>query len=331
MLTAYLTIANMETQYSGLFSVLFKFSTSQGNLFEKVVQNNILPQQTMTFLAEYDKSCFEEDPSVLVDVFSPTKKVCELVTKYMNKVRQDCHDETKYRLDTVYEKVEKTKTICDGEQINVCANLNCDDKKECTVDSCTNLGCVNTIKENGSPCATGTCLNGECISEEYTCTYSNCEIQSKTECNGTTKITNNYYCETNICKQKTDTENNSAYCGYAVPETKTNYEKLQTIILNFNELNSLPDGTSVSIYIFDEGETYVLYKQNGKINIQRNGSADIEVSISQLIFDYLSNSTNVCQTLRELTAAGSISKNDMVLNIGFLDTLKYSSLLTCFG
>ncbi|MFA4855503.1 MAG: hypothetical protein WC634_02870, partial [archaeon] len=322
VIKAAIDVTNKDTNL-GLFGVEFKFATNAGTIVRETVEHQIGSSSLKIFEAKYDKSCFEPDPEISFEVLVPLKEVCVMVTKYQDKTRQECHDEARQRIETVYEKVEKTKTVCEDEP-DICVTLNCDDNEECTVDSCNESGCHNNPKSNGGTCTGGICQNGTCIKQiaQATCNHENCTSKSNTKCSGTTKVTTTYYCEGDVCKSSESQETNNVECGYSeqpAPVIKSNSEKIQDIIANFSELNGLSEGASISLYIFDTGEKFVIYKEGGAIKVKKSGSGDIEITLGQIVFDYLAKSSNVCASIKSLKNEGALSESDIIVNIGFPD------------
>ena len=318
-----------QENVSGEFKVIFTFNSQNYGITTGETTQSIAANDTATLSYTYDSSCFDNVSATAVTI-PPQKEVCENVTKYQDKTRQECHDETKYRTETIYEQVERTKIVCEGEESGICEDLDCDDQEECTVDSCDESGCQNNSKPNSTPCADGSCQNGKCVKDAtYTCDNQNCESKSTTECVGTTKVMTTYYCENNICKSTTSQEPESSYCGYAPSTEISVLDKLKSIFNDFPEFNQLANGASIDMFVWGD-DAYIIIKQSFGIDVLKsNAVGDLSLVIPSEAIDELEASNNKCNSLYLLIENEVIS--NVYLNVDTTQLLlkNFCALKTC--
>jgi len=326
-------VTNNELDKPGEFIIDFNFSPSEGESKIETTKITVNESSKKTVTSAYDKGCFEADPSISIEVKPPKKQVCLMVTKSREKTREECHDETMNRTETIYEKVEKTKIVC--EDYNICEELDCDDHEECTDDYCNEDGCYSTTKQEGSLCAAGTCQNGKCVKQtpEQTCNYENCDSRSGTDCSGTTKITTTYYCESNGCKTSVIQETDSTECGYSSAPTELNTkQKVEALFGKFTEFNKLENGATVNLYLIDETTDFTITKTSLGVQVVENDEGSITLALDIYIFEQLYEAENVCDKLKYFTSEDLISEMNFIKNKNDPELLAegFNNLLNCF-
>ena len=259
-----------------------------------------------------------------------------ILNNMMNvKVEINVYDsDTGILIETIYEKVAKTKTVCENEP-DVCVTLNCDDAEECTIDSCQENGCQNSPKQDGAACMNGTCQSGKCVkqTQPQLCSYENCGGKSSKRCNGVTKITTTYYCEANICKSSVSKETNSAECGYSpLPAELTTKQKVEALFEKFSEFNKLQNGATVNLYLIDEATDFTITKNSTGLQVIDGDKGSITLSLDNHIFDELYKAENVCDKLRYFTSIGLISEMNFIKNKSDPELLAegFDRILNCF-
>ena len=337
----YLNIKNTDQQ-AGSFQAKFDLKLQNNTIQQKTTTNNISSGATVKFSVSYDRSCFEQIPTInTFQIISPQKNVCVMVTKYRSLTRQECHLETKYRTETIYESVQKTKTVCGNETDN-CSKMTCDDNQECTIDSCSNSLCQHLPKSDGQTCTGGTCANGFCATNDTTvpstqnCVQTECSVKSTFSCQGTTKMIVTFSCGNNVCSSSNSQQTNSVSCGYvasAPTQSLSIKDKVQDLFNRFTEFKSLQNGSAVNLYLLDETTDFSITKNSSNVTVVESDTGDITMSLDNHVFKLLYNASDICSKAKELKAQGLISEYNFVQNAPQNELIAkgYNNLINCFS